>query len=123
MICSNKKKQDRTKKPNIISDFYSIIGDLILVNIDKDIREFKGLSQEEVIWYTQDLNRKRFNGNNTNNISRINYKWNKQKEIFNKERGFESNSNTYFEKTLLQVLVNIELVLANILRNEELKNG
>lgn len=116
IICTNKKKQDKTKNPNIVLDFYNIVGDLILVNIDKSKREFKGLSQDDIIWYSQDLINKSFNDNNANNISKPISKENRQKEISYSERGFENNSNTSFEQALLQVLVNIELVLASILK-------
>lgn len=121
IICTNKKKQDKTKSPNIVLDFYNITGDLILVNIDKKAREFQGLSQEDIIWYSQDLINKSFNSNNVNNVSKFTPKLNKQKAISYVERGFENINNTNFEQALLQVLVNIELVLASILKN--IKNG
>lgn len=119
IICSKLKKQDKTRTPNIVLDFYSIIGDLILVDIDRKKREFKGLSQEDIIWYTQDLINKSFN-NNVNNTTKFVYKSNKQKEILNVERGFEKDySNKNFETSLLQVLTNIELVLASILKDNK----
>ena len=126
IVCTNKKKQDKTKNPNIVLDFYNIVGDLILVDIDKNKREFKGLSQENIIWYAQDLIHKSFNNNNSNNILKPIPKEIKQKSISYTDRGFENTNNTNFEQALLQVLVNIELVLASILktnRNGDKKNG
>lgn len=120
IICTNKKKQDKTKKPNIILDFYNITGDLILVDIDKNKREFKGLSQEDIIWYTQDLINKSFNSNNGNNVAKFTQK---QKTISYTERGFENTNSTNFKQALLQILVNIELVLASTLKSEGAKSG
>ena len=120
IICTKLKNQDKTKAPNIVLDFYSIIGDLILVDIDRKKREFKGLSQEDVIWYTQDLINKSFN-NNANTTTKFVYKSNKQKEILNFGRDLENDysNNKNFETSLLQVLTNIELVLASILKDNK----
>lgn len=49
IICNNTKYVPNTNA-NIILTFRSIYGDLILVDIDKHKREFKGLSQEDIIW-------------------------------------------------------------------------
>lgn len=113
VICTNKKEQDKNKTPNIVLDFYNITGDLLLVDIDKNKREFKGLSQEDVIWYTQDLINKSFNTNNNTLKITNNHKI---KEHYT--RNFESNNILNdFEKELINVLVNIELVLASIFKN------
>lgn len=123
IICNNKKNQDKTKSPNIVLDFYSITGDLILVDIDKNKREFKGLSQEDVIWYAQDLINKSFNNNNANNVfSNSTVKGNRQKTISYSERGFENSNATNFEQALLQVLSNIELDLDNLSKSGGVKN-
>lgn len=99
IICTNKKKQDKTKNPNIILDFYNITGDLILIAIDKNKREFKGLSQEDIIWYTQSLMNKTIN--NILPAKKI------SKRVFNEfnERDFvrsmDTNNNlTDFEKKI-----------------------
>ena len=108
-------------QPNIALPFRSINGDLILVDIDKKEREFKGISQEDVIWYVKDLINKSYKNNNTNNSKPI-QKETREKTLVNNsynERGFEYNNNTSFERSLIQVLVNIELVLANLLKSEK----
>lgn len=118
IICTNRKKQDKTKKPNIVLDFYSIIGDLILVDIDKKKREFKSLSQENIIWYTQDLINKTTNNTTNFNIKYTN-KFNdyKIKEFYG--RNLEDSSKSFnFEKSLIDVLVNIQLALFSILKGE-----
>lgn len=120
IICG---KPNYNEKSNIVLPFYSIYGDLLLVGIDKNEREFKGLSQEDIIWYSQDLINK--SNNNTNyTTSKIIKKANNHnvKEFY--ERDFEDNDNKTFnfEKALIDVLVNIELVLATILKSEENKN-
>lgn len=120
IVCTNKKKQDKNISPNIVLDFYNIKGDLILVDIDKNNREFKGLSQEDIIWYSQDLINKSFN-NNTNNNTNSMPKENRQKAFSYYERDFDESNNNTFEKTLLRTLINIELVLASILKNGGIK--
>ena len=118
IICTNRKKQDKTKKPNIVLDFYSIIGDLILVDIDKKKREFKSLSQENIIWYTQDLINKTTNNTTNSNIKNTS-KFNdyKIKEFYG--RNLEESSKSFnFEKSLIDVLVNIQLALFSILKGE-----
>lgn len=102
-------------RPNIFLPLKRILGDLIVVNIDKNAREFRSLSQEEIIWYSRDL----INKSPKNTIKNIK----KQKiNIYTDtyERGFEDNrynKPTNFEKTLISVLINLELVLASILKN------
>ena len=60
IICNTKKFTSNLKQ-NIILTFYSIYGDLILVDIDKSKREFKSLSEDNIIWYLQDLVNKSYN--------------------------------------------------------------
>lgn len=120
IIC-NSKPLINCMQPNIALPFRSINGDLILVDIDKKEREFKGISQEDVIWYVKDLINKSYKNNNTNNSKPI-QKETREKALVNNsynERGFEYNNNTSFERSLIQVLVNIELVLANLLKSEK----
>lgn len=54
IICHNKKLM-KYMKPNIFLPLKRLAGDFILVDIDRKKREFKSLSQEDVIWYTKDL--------------------------------------------------------------------
>lgn len=119
MICHNKKSMN-TMTLNVVLTFKNIKGDLILIDIDKNSREFKSLSQEDIIWYSQDLINK-CPINSSKKINRISTK--KVTEIY--ERGFNDNiTSTNFEKTLINVLINIELVLANILKNNgDKRNG
>lgn len=123
IICTNKKKQDKTKEPNIVLDFYSITGDLILIDIDPKEREFKGLSQEDIIWYTHDLINKSFSSNNVNTFSKPISKINRQNAISYNERVFDNSNITNFEQLLLQVLKNIELILSSILKNDNGSEG
>lgn len=90
---------------------HSIDGDLIVVNIDKKQREFKELSQDDLLWYTEDLIRKNANP--------------KQYEVQNtlppkSNKPCENNFSTpplalSFENSLINILMNIEFALANIL--------
>ena len=118
IICHNKKLMGYMK-PNIFLPLKRIAGNFILIDIDKNKREFKSLSQEDIIWYTKDL----INKSSITTFKDINMpKINNIKDIY--ERGFEDNKKTKsnnFEITLLNVLTNLELVLASILKNK--KNG
>lgn len=102
-------------RANIYLPLNQIAGDLIVVNINKKAREFKSLAQEEIIWYSEDL----INKSPINTQKNIN-KFKKNFYIDNYERGFEDNrctKRTNFEQTLITVLINLELVLSNILKN------
>ena len=122
IICMNKKEQYKFGMPiNIILDFYNIAGDLILVDIDKNKREFKGLSQEDIIWYTNDLI------NKSSNFSNYSVKPNKA-IIKTREKSYDrdfDNSSTNiqnnFETVLIKLLLNIELSLATLLKGSDNK--
>lgn len=118
IICHNKKLIEYMK-PNIFLPLKRISGNFILIDIDKNKREFKSLSQEDIIWYTKDLiNKSPITTSTKMNTPKID----NIKDIY--ERGFEDNRNTKsnnFETTLLNILTNLELVLASILKNK--KNG
>lgn len=114
IICHNKKLMEYMK-PNIFLSLKRIAGDFILIDIDKKKHEFKSLTQENIIWYTKDL----INKAPINTLKKVNIpKINNIQDIY--ERGFEDNRNTKsnkFENTLINVLNNLELVLAMILKN------
>ena len=115
IICNNIKFIPN-EKANIVLTFSSIYGDLILVDIDKKYREFKGLSQEDIIWYSQDLMNKTCNTNLTTNK-----KSNIKKFTPFYERDLDRDNSKFptfdFEKTLISVLINIEMTLSTLLRN------
>ena len=114
IICHNKKLMEYMK-PNIFLSLKRIAGDFILIDIDKNKHEFKSLTQENIIWYTKDL----INKAPINTLKKVNIpKINNIQDIY--ERGFEDDRNTKsnkFENTLINVLNNLELVLAMILKN------
>lgn len=122
VICNNKNLKE-TMPYNIILSFKNIKGDLILVDIDKKTREFKSLSQEDIIWYSQDLINNSPPTTSSTSVKKYNIK--NFPEFY--ERNFETNINSNsFEKTLIKVLSNIELILTNILKNNkngDIKNG
>ena len=127
IIC-NKKSLMNYMKPNIALPFKSIKGDLILVNIDEKERDFKAISQEDIMWYIKDLINKSYNNNNIDKLKSIQNENREKSLVYNhyNERGFGYSKNSSFEKSLIQVLVNIEMVLASILknnRNGDMKNG
>ena len=98
---------------NIILPLRTVTGDLILTGIDKKNREFKGLSQEDVIWYSKDLM-------NKSNIA--NKKITTKSNIEKTSKVSELNNTTDFEKELLSRILNVELVLTNLIRKEGVKN-
>ena len=117
IVCNNKKTVSN-KIANIILTFSSIYGDLLLVDIDTKKREFKSLSQEDIIWYSQDLINKSSITNNSKTLTKPNVK--NSMEFY--EKDYTSNfSNFNFEKKLITILSNIEIALTNILRNGDKK--
>lgn len=60
LICNNQKYM-QTSKINVVFDFFHISGDLLVVQIDRQKREFESLSQEDIAWYTSDLMYRSFN--------------------------------------------------------------
>lgn len=120
IICKN-SKQIQNMRTNIVLTFCSIYGDFILIDIDRKKRKFKSLEQEDITWFTTDLMNKCPINNKVES---------KQQSIRNISESFERdfdntkymdsikfNTSTHFENTLINVLINLELVLANILKD------
>ncbi len=121
IVCHN-KKQMRYMPFNVIFDLYNISGDLIIVEINRNTREFQSISQENIIWYTEDLMNKSYN-NSSEVISKVNIPKNFMK-IYDRDfdREYDSKLSTFdFEKNLISVLVNIEMTLSTLLRNGDKK--
>ena len=113
IVCHSKRTNSHMP-PNIFQPLNRVVGDFIVVDIDRKKREFKSLSQEDIIWYSKDLINKA--PPNTTKISE-HKKATKATDVY--ERVFEDNryyKSNNFEKTLINVLVNLELVLASILK-------
>lgn len=124
IICKN-PKQIQNMRTNIVLTFFSIYGDFILIDIDRKKREFKSLEQEDITWFTTDLMNKCPIKNQRKTKLQTTRK---TSEVF--ERDFDNtkymdsiqfNKSTNFENTLINVLINLELVLANILKNNNSK--
>ena len=115
-------------KANIVLPFRSIRGDLILVNIDPQEREFNSLSQEDIIWFTKDLiNKSPLPHSATLYISQANNQ--KVSSVYerdfeesrSRENYFKNINNHNFEISLINVLSNLELILTNLLKSN--RNG
>ena len=107
IVCNNQElMKDMTL--NIALVLGSVSGDFILVNIDKKEREFKSLSQEDIIWYSQSLNNNSFNSN-LNQVVQKSFK-----DIFN--RNFYENKNQNYETTLINTLNKIQILLEKIIK-------
>lgn len=102
LICNNQKLL-KNVKPNVVFIFSHISGDLILVKIDKIKREFKGVSQEEALFYSIDLANKSYR----NIVTKNNKK---------KEENILKNDNNNFESTMMSSIANIELALIALLK-------
>ena len=127
-IVFNKQKEMQKEPINIILDMCNIKGELIIVQIDKKKREFESLSQENIIWFTEDLINKSPVKNNVININ--NWKTQNQntqqltkkqiKDYYSKELTLfdteeKAVNSISFEQNLINVLTNIELTLASLL--------
>ena len=101
-------------KKAIVKKQLNIKGDFIIINIDKNERELKSLSQEDIIWFTQNLI------NKMPPSFPLNLKKNYVLSAYSKT--FDTNKKYIsFEKTLIDVLINLQSVLSGILKNK--KNG
>lgn len=60
LIC-NSQENMKNSKINVVFDFFHISGDLLVVQIDRERREFESLSQEDIVWFTSDLIYRSFN--------------------------------------------------------------
>ena len=102
--------------PNIFLPLRRIMGDFIAVNIDKKERNFKSLSQEDIIWYSKDFINKspvKVDTKSSNVKQKINVK-----DVY--ERGFEDNRRTpsiSSDDALISMLIHLNLMLAKILKN------
>lgn len=114
IICHNKTKR-KNMPINILLDFSNISGDFIVVQIDCNLREFKSMSGENIIWYTQALNRRSFNVR-TNSQSYIGSKYN---ESNSKQTTIEPKVKNTFENKLVDVLSNINLTLSYLVGNNK----
>lgn len=115
-IIGHNRKSSSTMLPNVFLPLKRIMGDFIVVNIDKNEREFKSLSQEEIIWYTKDFINK--------SPRKSNNKTSKRKKTINVtdvyERGFDDNrksTSVNNEQALFSMLIHLNLMLASILKN------
>lgn len=118
IICNNQKEKNNMEA-NIALNLRSIYGDFILVKIDRKQREFKGLSQEDIMWYSKDLINKSYITPEQNNLPIPNSKKKINFRIRELERCDNNiNSNT-FEKELISVLVSIEMILASLIKDNK----
>ena len=128
----NKQKEIQKEPINIILDMCNIKGDLLIVQIDKEKREFESLSQEDIIWFTEDLTNKspvknnvinmnewKAQNQNSNKLTKKQIKdyYSKELTLFDAEEKAANSVN--FEQNLINVLTNIELNLANLLENKK----
>lgn len=113
IICHNNKSKF-PMRPNIFLSLRRIIGDLVVVNIDKKSREFQSISQEDIIWFSKDLT------NKSAKSIKINPQQRKSNFPFIYERGLENNKyndSPPFDKLLMSMLINVQLALATVLKN------
>ena len=120
IICHN-KEQRKGMEQNILLDFCSIAGDIILVQIDKRTREFKSLTQENILWFTEVLNRR-----SPNNLdAKIPYTTQTAQTFLKNynhnlaSTNLKIQANINFEEKLLDALSNINLTLSYLVANKK----
>ncbi len=132
-IVFNKQKEMQKEPINIILDMCNIKGDLIIVQINKKKREFESISQENIIWFTEDLINKSPVKNNVININDWKAQNKKTKQLTKKQiKDYYSRELTLFDvkekavnnvsfgQDLINILTNIELTLASLLENKKI---
>ena len=121
IICHNKEKR-KTMPINILLDFSNISGDFIVVQINRTLREFESMSEENIIWFTETLNRKSFTAKgttsnyNSNNSEKNNASFGNIRPILAQ---LEAKTNTNFENKLVNALSNINLTLSYLISNNK----
>lgn len=68
IIVRNSKKKTKNQIPNIVLDFKNITGDFFLIDYDSSKKDFKSLSIDKTIFYTDVLERKSFQYNKYPNL-------------------------------------------------------
>ena len=124
IICHN-KEQRKGMKQNILLDFCSIAGDIILVQIDKRTREFKSLTQENILWFTEVLNRRSSNNLDANipYTTQITQSFLKTYNHNIASTNLKIQSNINFEEKLLDAINNINLTLSYLVANKKKWGG
>ncbi len=123
IICNNQKY--KMQMPiNVFFSLNNIAGDLLVVDIDKNNREFKSLTQDQLLYYSKDLMGREPNKVQYNNNHNTKIKTAKNDNYVSYERDIEADNTQQlvqanFEKSIIHILVNIELMLANLLKNNE----
>lgn len=125
IVCNNQDYMN-VDPINIVFDFFHISGDVLIIQINKEKREFESLSQDDIQWFTGDLIYRSFNmklpkakqktKSNSNIINIEDYMPKKQKELV-------EDSSCNFETALIKTLTNIELTLASALLKNSKKGG
>ena len=121
LICNNQDYM-KTTPINVVFDFFHISGDLLVVQIDRKTREFQSLSQEDIMWFTNDLNYRSYNAKIPKVRHNNSYIENKHLST-NENSRFTINEKQDFETALVQALNNIELTLASLLATNTKKGG
>ena len=102
--------------PHIVFDYGNIAGDLIVVKIDKKDREFKSISQEDILWFGEDLIDKSYPANVELDVpSKKDYSDYPVKEL---DRTSSNSTKAIFERSLINTLIHIELLLTNLTKNK-----
>lgn len=115
IICSSKVKR-KQMPPHIVFDYRNIAGDLILVKIDKKDREFKSISQEDIMWFGEDLIDKSYPANVELDLpSKKDYSDYPAKELDGRS---SKSTKAIFERSLINTLIHIELLLTNLTKNK-----
>ena len=116
IICHN-KKQMKSMEKNVILDFSHIAGDFLVLEIDRRKREFKSISQENIVWFTEDLmNRSPVSQDIKPKIDMKSFASYISNGI---KRSNSPKSNTSFEHDLINVLNNIQLTLSCLVANNK----
>lgn len=122
IICNN--QEHKMEMPiNVFFNLYHIAGDLIVVDIDKDKREFKSLTQDQLLYYSKDLIGREPNKIQDHSKYNTKIKTTKNDNYTPFERDIEtdintSNNSTNFEDRLINTLTAINLTLTLLLKSQ-----
>lgn len=129
IVCNNRKK-NKNKIPNIVLDFKNIAGDFFLIDYDAKQKDFKSLSLDKAIFYTDTLQRKSFQYDKYQNwltkskkvITKDFQEYQKfQKDLAqklnNETEASETSNSSPDSKKMLEMILNIQAIILKYIKN------
>ena len=129
IVCNNKEFQ-KNKIPNIVLDLRHISGDCFLIGYNPKIKDFRSLTQKEIEFYKDSLDRKSFQYDKYKNwldkcavstLRKNNYFEQNQacekNPVEKLNNDFENNEENQNVSKMLDMILNIQAVILKCIKN------